>query len=259
MDWDPERTLQVLEQAFLRIESHIDKPTQRPYRGEIVFRYAEEGVKQAVVQKLARMITGLRAALVLLEAGFFQEVGVLQRVLGDLDEEVQFLCYALFRDEMTDLHERFLKGFYTEVFVDTEAEVPSVQTKIPKVNRKNIREYLEEAGAELAGSPEDPSRLKSLGHQISTMYSGFVHGSSSHIMTMFGGPEMVYQLHGMRRTPLYEGHRNDLWNQFYRSILAFHFAAVSFGDEELQSVLLEFKRESEKSAGVDNGTDEDDV
>lgn len=76
--------LQVLERAFRLLEGRVPPPNQQTWREGFVFRYDERSIHQAIVQKLARAISGLHAIQALLENGLFQEQGVIQRTLDEL-------------------------------------------------------------------------------------------------------------------------------------------------------------------------------
>jgi len=94
------KTLAILETAFLRLESRVPKPCKVQVGGNWFFRYKEKSIEQAIIQKLARMISGLHSGLCLLQAGFVQELGVIQRTLDEFEEDVIFLGQS-----------EFLKGF----------------------------------------------------------------------------------------------------------------------------------------------------
>src|SRR6202044_3262131 len=59
--------LQALERGFRQLEIKVPPPVRKPWRDSFVFRYAEQTIQQAIVQKLARMISGLHAIKVLME------------------------------------------------------------------------------------------------------------------------------------------------------------------------------------------------
>ena len=73
----------IMTEALRRLESAIEPPQQVPVRTSFVFRYANNGIREAIVQKLARSISGLNAVFVLLRTGYVQEVGVLLRTLDE--------------------------------------------------------------------------------------------------------------------------------------------------------------------------------
>ena len=75
-------TLQLLNFAFRRLEAKVPRPIRKSWKDGFVFRYAERTIHQAIVQKLARTISGLHAIEALLSLGLFQEQGMVQRALG---------------------------------------------------------------------------------------------------------------------------------------------------------------------------------
>src|SRR5438309_1103291 len=83
-----ERALEGLNDAFRQIEAHVPPPVRKPWLGSFVFRYEERTIQQAIVQKLARLLSGLHAIEALLECGLFQEQGMVQRAVAEIDEDV---------------------------------------------------------------------------------------------------------------------------------------------------------------------------
>ena len=113
------------------------------------------------------------------------------------------------------------------------------------VPRKKIRAYI----AQIEGRGLDPSRGVALGNTISKAYSGYIHGASPHIMEMYGGNPPHFHVTGMRHTPRFIEHQDDLWNYFYRGICAFGFAAKAFGDEELFASIQKYRDQFAEAAG----------
>ena len=109
-----DRTLSVMEAAFRRLEQGIDPPRLVSWRGSPVFRYKTQSIEQALIQKLARVISALHAADVLLEAGFVQEQGVIHRIIDEINEDIAFLAVARTNDSETALHKRYLKAFFED-------------------------------------------------------------------------------------------------------------------------------------------------
>jgi hypothetical protein len=97
-------TLEILEGAFRQLESRIPAPTKKPWKDSFVFRYAERTIHQAIVQKLARTISGLHAITALLNRGLFQEQGMIQRALDELEEDIAFLSLGVISGELSSLH-----------------------------------------------------------------------------------------------------------------------------------------------------------
>jgi|HubBroStandDraft_4_1064222.scaffolds.fasta_scaffold284741_2 hypothetical protein len=68
-------TLQALEDAFRKLETKVPPPMRKPWLDSFVFRFAEQTIQQAIVQKLARMISGLHAIQVLIDMAYFRNRG----------------------------------------------------------------------------------------------------------------------------------------------------------------------------------------
>lgn len=211
-----------------------------------VFRYKEKTIQQAMVQKLARMVSGLHAAWLLLENGLLQEQAAVQRMLDEFDDDILFLAYAVIKGEQTQLHQEFLDAFYKEEF-DGPTAVESSHDR-PMVPRRKIRAYI--ARVDLQGI--DPSTGVTLSHTIHSGYSGFVHGASPHIMDMLEGNPPRFRIHGMSGTLRQEEHRNDLYNPFFRAIISFAIAAKAFGDNELFQSLKAYHLEFNSLSGRNN-------
>ena len=76
-------------------------PPQRvPHGDAFVFRYKEKTIHQAMVQKLARVVSGLHAARLLLENGLLQEQAAVQRMLDEFHEDILFLAFAVIKENI---------------------------------------------------------------------------------------------------------------------------------------------------------------
>jgi len=240
------QTLHHLDKAFKRIEDMVPPPQKVPHGDAFVFRYKEKTIHQAMVQKLARVVSSLHAAWLLLENGFLQEQAAVQRMLDEFHEDILFLAYAVINKEQTPLHQEYLDAFYREEF-DAPTAVESSHDR-PMVSRRKIRAYV--ARVELAGT--DPSTGVTLSHTIHSGYSGFIHGASPHIMDMVEGDPPRFRIHGMQGTSRQEEHRHDLYNPFFRAIIAFAMVAKAFGDEELFQSLQAYHLEFDRLSGRNN-------
>jgi len=225
------KTTNTLEDLFTNLERKIQPPVRKPYAGHFVYRYEEKTIEVALIQKLARVVTGLRASIVLLEAGFFQEVAALQRVLDDLNEEVTFLVTGKMTGTFGETHEKYLKSFFTETFTDPLNPDTALEVGRKPVSRKEIRKAI---GASIGvmqsqGAPIDDGFTKNT-RIVSAVFNGFVHAGSPQILEMYGGEPPHYHLRGMLNTPRKDDTVQSLWNQFFRASLTFAYVSLYFGE-----------------------------
>ncbi len=216
-----EQLLQGMELALNELASKVPPPQPVPFATSFVYRHVERMPHQAIVQKLARMITGLRAALLLVTHGLLQEQGVMLRILDDLREDVMFLSYGILRGE-SNKHKAFLEDFFQEEFDNPSDPLGSTQSR-RIVPRKKIQAYL----ARVEAISENPSQDQEISRTLSSAYSGFVHGASPQIMEMYGGIPPRFHVRGMLDTPLGRSHYKSNWNYFDRAIATFAIAAAA--------------------------------
>ena len=228
------QVLKSMDSTVGILETRVPKPRRVPFASSFVYRYVEKTLHQALVQKLARYVTSLRAARLLMEHGFVQEQAALQRVLDEIQEDITFLAFGVVFGSITPLHQEYLEAFYEEEF-DAATGLATSQSRA-MTPRKKIRAYI----ARAQGHAEDPSGSVENARTVSKTYSGYVHAASPQIMDMYGGSPPHFHVKGMRGTELHDEHREDLWNYFYRGILAFAFAAKAFGENELFTEISKF-------------------
>jgi hypothetical protein len=240
-----EQALDYMERIVNVFSMRVPAPRRVQFRHSFVYRYVEKTVHQALVQKLARMVSTLHAARLLLEAGFVQEQAALQRILDEITEDISFLSFSVILENSEPSHKNYLEWFFQEEFDPNNAGVsPKARASVP---RQKIRAYLDRCVSGPKGSSKDldASRI------VSKAYSGFVHAASPQIMDMYGGAPPMFHMRGMQGTERQAEHRADLWNYFYRGIMACCLSAKAFGDEELFISFRKFEAEFLRETGSD--------
>lgn len=220
--------LRTLEGAFRDLESKVPPPKRRQWRDSFVYRYVERTIQQAIVQKLARTISGLHAINALLKGGLFQEQGMVQRAVGEIDEDIWFLCLAVIHNDVTVRHAEFLHHFYAEEFSDP-SDILGSHTSRGMPKREKIRAYIHAKSL----SDADAAKAARVDKVIAKAYSGYVHAASPHIMDMYGGRPARFDIDGSLKEFRFAGHQRDAANYFYRAVATMAVAAKALGDEDL--------------------------
>ena len=237
--------LQAMTAAFRRLERQVPAPQVVRMDGEDVLRYVEQNPHQAIIQKLARYISGLQAMEWLNHAGFVQEQAVVQRTLDDIGEDITYVVLGI-QHGLNKTHRQFLKRFWQEEFEEGVVPMDSTVTRY-QVSRTDIRNWI----AKVNGGTTEGTEVKS-GRLIQQVYSGYVHGASPHIMEMCGGDPPSFFVTGLKGTSRQSDHEGDLWNYTFRGLLALTQAALSFGDENLVNSLNAFRNDFEQKSGTNN-------
>jgi hypothetical protein len=244
MRHDFELMLDLMDRTFRDFENAMpSKPVLVKMAFGMVFRFKEKDIYQAIIQKLARAQSAVRAAYILLKNGFVQEQAILHRVIDETNEDILFLVYAVTNDTITELHKRFLDAFWEEEIDESGTLIDSKQTR-PMIPRKKIRAYI----TNVERVALDPNRGIELSRTLSRTYSGFVHGASPHIMDMYGGNPPHFHTKGMLGTPRMEEYTDDLWNYMYRTFLSHIVVAKAPGAEKHVEILNQHKLRFEKNA-----------
>ena len=238
-----------MARAFQVLEAMVPPPVLGMKDGGQILRYAEQSPYQAIIQKLARYVSGLQSLEALNHMGYLQEQGVIQRTVDDFGEDVVFLVLGLQETrnngtELPRLHRDFLDRFWQEEFEDGVAPMDGIKPRYA-VSRSKMREWVART---LNADPDSPE-VRS-GGIVQQVYSGFVHGASPHIMEMVGGEPPRFFVNGLRGTSRQEESAYDLWNYSFRGVLTMTQAALAFGNEQLVRELTSFRVEYERKSGT---------
>lgn len=238
----------VMTNALRRVESSIPPPERVPHKDSFVLRYANKGIHEALVQKLARYISGLNAIRVLLDAGFAQEVGVLLRTLDEIQEDIFFLATAETNGARTDRHTQYLDAFYAEaVFSRTQGSLRIAKPNLPP--RKKVRAHT----MNVLGQGVNVSQALDASESVGTAYSGYVHAASENVMEMYGGNPAHFHVEGMRGTPRVDTFEQDTENYVYRGLMAAGVVAKAFGNKPLVDAIYQFLEKYELTNGHPKG------
>jgi len=236
--------LDEMDAAFREFEAVVPKPVW--IDAEKRFRCKEQTIQQALIQKLARIQSALRASLLLFQNGYTMEVGMLHRVIDETNEDVELLTSAIVTNEITPLHERYLKAFWAEEFGD-ESDPGRTHQSRDMVKRQKIRAH----NARALGDGSDVSEPLVAAKIINKAFSGFVHGAAPHILECFGGHPPHFHTQGLLGTPRMPEYEHSLWNYMYRGFMSHLFVAQALRAESVSRKLQEEKRRFEAIAGVD--------
>lgn len=241
------KSFEVMEQTHCLMASLVPPPRPVSIFGSITYRYIEKSLQQALVQKLARLITGLRAICLLNANELHQEQAAIQRIIDELQEDITFLSYAVITNTRNRLHDEYLEDFFQEEF---DASTAMASTQLRKtVPRKKIRAYV----AHVEGSSDDQKLVAEISRTIYSTYSGYLHAASPQIMEMYYGrpPRWHFGQPQSEPSPFCNDYTADIWNYFYRGLIAFAVSAKALGDDHLFAKVFAHVKEVEKLSGQD--------
>ena len=242
---------ELYDEAFSHMEWTVDELAKRvpppqfvERSGGMVFRYEERLPLQAVVLKLARLVSTLRATHLLLDRGFVQEVGTLERVMDEFQQDVLFLVSGHTDRTLAIQYQRYLEEFWKEEFDADTAFASSQKRGMPR--RQKIRAHIGRMVSEITGSTANAGQTAEQFRTVDKAQSGYVHGAAPQLMEMFGGSPPRFHMDGMLGSPTEQVHREQFWYYVSRSICAFALAVQAFGDDDgfakIRAYAVEFDR-----------------
>jgi hypothetical protein len=176
-------SIDAIEQEVLRLQSHFPSPTFVRLPGGIsAFRHDKGDDLLMSYLKCVRSVSMLRAGVLLVESGFYQEIGILCRCLSESFEDVLFLATPLGEDKKPSKAQiQLMEEFFQEEFEDPSKPVAS-QQKRQRVPRDQVLAGI----ARIDGNALNPSDAKLISRSLHMGFSGYVHGAYPHIMELFG-------------------------------------------------------------------------
>jgi hypothetical protein len=229
-----EETVSEMEICIHALSSEFERPKLQHRNGHPAFRHEIKDDLLASFLKGVRIVNNLNAALVLLRAGYVQEVYVLCRLIDESGEDITFLASPLGKDGPSDDQIRYVKEFFQEEF-GNRADPLRSQQKRDRVSRRRIHAALSRIPVE--GS--NPSRTQEIARTLHQAYSGFVHGAYSHIMDLYGGAPPKFHTNGMNGTPRISECEHQFVNYVYRSLLALEVIARRTNRHDITTRLVQ--------------------
>ena len=126
-------------------------------------------------------------------------------MLDEFGEDVWFMCDAILRGRSSPLQDRFITDFFQPEF-DHENPFLATQRR-DRVPRRRIQAAI----GRMPENPVNPNDSQELARTIANTQSGYVHGTSEHILDMYGGHPSRYRLEGMRGTRRQQVYENRAW------------------------------------------------
>lgn len=175
------RSTDSIERVVISLGAHFESPAVVGTGERTVFRHQAQHDLLMSYLKCVRCVSLLRAGALLLNAGHWQEIGILCRCLSESTNDVLFLATALGENgQPSNDQKRLVAEFFQEEFEDPNRPL-STQASRDRVAREKVVAGI----ARIDGFPINPSDGKVILRQLDAAFSGYVHGAYPHIMELF--------------------------------------------------------------------------
>jgi hypothetical protein len=245
------RTIACLE-CWLEVLAKPLLPLQRVREqdGAFHWEFNEQTPRALQVGKAVRMISGIRAALVLADVGHIVECYSLLRIVSEFAQEIVAIAEGLLEKRLTEPQERFVRQYFTPIA--RSADEHEQQERERYVNREELLKAHYRLDEKFEG---DAARLRKLSRFITYTYDKYVHGAYLTAMELYDGRVNKFMLRG------HKGDRNlciakaSIAGKLHEVVLAMGFMAHTAGEEALYQEICLALHELEKSNEQSQGSD----
>ncbi|MBU6482298.1 MAG: hypothetical protein KGS09_17365 [Nitrospirae bacterium] len=214
--------------------------------GSFHWEFTEQTPRALQVGKAVRMISGIRAALLLADSGYVVECYSLLRMVSDFAQEIIAIAEALLEERFTEPQERFVRQYY--IPIAESADEYEQQERERYVSREELLKAHFRLDEQVT---RDATTLRKLMRFVNYTYDKYVHGAYLTSMELY---------HGDRQNFMLRGHEADLHRRIAKASVAgklhevchsLAFTALAAGDralsEEITLALNELEKSDEQS------------
>jgi len=220
----------VLRKSIDHLENLVgvfEQELEKPEFIDGAFVYLSPTVKDVCLLKAVRVISGLNALLVLLQAGYVTEMGVLIRTIGDCMNDIYFLLEHY--PDTTAAVEKHIANFFDEIMDEPEI----VEDEKKKMYRTKARK-IHASRARLLSEHMNFPVSRDMVYEIYSAYSGYVHSGYQNIIELCGDrPPYKFHLRGMKGTSRIRDWEKILAALIRSAILVFGYMAEKYEKSEL--------------------------
>lgn len=221
--------LAAAEKAFRTLEDALPPPIAVKTSHGWSPRYRPELLEHALLLKFARLVSVTSALRQLVESGHVHEQGILQRIADETGEDIFFLALGK-QNGIRSIHRQYLKHFWREEF-EGAADPKSYRPR-HMARRSEIRDYIDK-------QMPSPAQTGQISRMIYGVFSGFVHGASTHIFDLFDPQTRRFRLTGnIHADEGRLGYLHNAANYPLRTLMAGVVVARLLGEAEAADELL---------------------
>jgi hypothetical protein len=237
-----EDTLSELGSLYSEMAVLLEAPVFVDLGGYKGWRYKTKSASLACFLKGVRVVSSLNASMVLLRAGYTQEIGALCRMIADYCSEIIFILTTPDENNFSKYQVQFLDDFYKEEFDKPMNPLGSTQKRVNVPVKKIHASFGKALQSDM--NPSDAQELLRTTHKA---FSGYVHGAYPHIMEMFGGAQP--RINGMLGTARIEEWRRQIITYVYRALMISIVVARKFGYSDIEAKARKLRDNFETETG----------
>jgi hypothetical protein len=225
------RILILVEEWFVLLARPFLPPKKTRMKGggvgNFYWDFKEHSAKTAMIGKAVRIISGLRAAMILADQGYVTECSTVLRMTEDLVVEIGFLIDGLTSKVPSKSHEEFVEQYFA--VMPASSDEYAQQSKVRWVSRdKVLAGFLRT----LQGVARDPEQVRKSMQFIYYTHDKYVHGGYQTAMELYSGETNQFMLRGHDGDSAREVAKWMVASGLLNSLLIFAKVGILFGDND---------------------------
>jgi hypothetical protein len=189
------RTLNLLDDFF----TPLAQPFLPPNKVEVKLKhiqgfqwdFREKNERTLMVGKAVRMVSGIRAAMILADEGYTTECGTILRTVADFAYEIMSICEGCESGKPTVAQQKFVEQYFLPIAKD-----PDEYDKQKRENWVTRDQMLAALWNSANKVNANPARYRKLTRHLSNAYDKYVHGAYITAMELYDGRTNTFMLRG---------------------------------------------------------------
>jgi len=159
--------------------------------GAFHWEFREQRPETLMIGKAVRMVSGIRASLILADSGFTTECASLLRMVSEFSQEILSVGEGLVEGRLTEAQQRFVRQYFSPLARSVEEFEKSEK------ERYVSREELFRAHYRLlAKTSEEVDKMRGISRFLNYAYDKYVHGAYLTAMELYNGYDNSFVLDG---------------------------------------------------------------
>jgi hypothetical protein len=210
--------------------------------GGFRWEFRERSPYVVLLVKSVRMISGIKAALLLADEGFVTESPCLLRIVSDLATEIMAIAEGLLSGELTSSQQKFVDQFF-EITPDTPEEYERME-KQRYVSRNDL---LKSYARLVNKASQDAERMLKLKRFLNKGYDGYVHGAYLTGTELYHGGMQSFITGGINYQERLRIAKIAVSGKLHEVIVALELIALVTENKSLKDDISEARRQFDES------------
>jgi hypothetical protein len=205
--------------------------------GGVRLEFREHTPQALLIGKAVRAVSGIRAALLLADAGYGAESAALLRMVSDFCTEITAVVEALYSGATTAAVQRFIDQYFAPL-ARTPEELAAQEKR-----RFVSREELMKAQTRLPAPPGlDSDRLIENHRFLNHIFDAYVHGASGTSTELYDFSTQRFMLRGQEHASLRNDHLDAVAGKLPGVVNSVGFIAMLMGHRRVQEQTASARR-----------------